>query len=60
MDKRFKEYDKKWLYDSKKDRLYEIVDKECVRSKFGIIEITKFSPYSTLTATYENSPYKMP
>lgn len=59
MKARFEEYDEKWLYDTKKDVLYEIVDNECERCEFGIVQLTKFCPYAEVTNTYDKNPYKV-
>jgi len=56
---RFVEYDKKWLYDIKEDKLYKIIDdKEYEPCKFGIVQLSKFCPYAEITNTYHINPYK--
>ena len=59
MKVRYQEYDGKWLYDTKKKVLYDIVDKDCYRSKIDMIQLTKFHPFARLTKTYVVSPYRM-
>ncbi len=55
---RYYEYDKKWLYDRKENKLFEITGNECELCKFGIVQLTKFCPYVKETGKYEENPYK--
>ena len=60
MNVRFQEYDEKWLYDTKKKKLYEILDsRDCELCKFDMIQLTKFCPFAKVTATYAINPYNV-
>lgn len=56
---RFEEYDKKWLYDSRDEILYDIVDGDCYPSKNNIIKLSKFNPYARVTGRYVTNPYNV-
>lgn len=60
MKARFEEYDKEWLYDTQKDVLYKIIDKnECEPCKINIVQLSKFCPMARLTNSYHINPYKI-
>ena len=59
MEARYLEYDRKWLFDSIENKLYDIVENTCVPCKFDIMQLTKFCPYAELTASYDNCPYEI-
>jgi hypothetical protein len=59
MKVRFQEYDGKWLYDTKKKELFDIVDNDCYKSKIDMMQLTKFNPFAKLTHTYVINPYRV-
>lgn len=59
MKVRFQEYDGKWLYDTKKKELFDIVDNDCYKSKIDMVQLTKFNPFANLTHTYVINPYRV-
>ena len=59
MKVRFQEYDGKWLYDTKKKELFDIVDNDCYNSKIDMVQLTKFNPFAKLTHTYVINPYRV-
>lgn len=59
MKTRFYEYDNKWLYDIKEDKLYDIVDNDCYLSDIDIMKLNKFNPYAEITGRYVVNPYNV-
>lgn len=59
MKTRFQEYDEKWLYDLRENKMYEIVDKDCYLSDIDIVKLSKFSPYAEITGKYVVNPYNV-
>lgn len=53
----YREYENRWLYDSKKDKLYDLIDGYCYICKYNVIQLSKFHPYVKSVAEYDANPY---